>query len=428
MNAVIQLFANLGSSIAGAIQHTNLTGLGVALQTGLIGGIFVILRKFIKGGFSTDIGGGLFKSITESFEGLTGTLSAMQQKLKADVLEKIAISIGILAASIVALSVIDPKRLDSAMSGLTIAFGELLGAMAILNKITLTGGFLKMPIITASMGALAFAVGVLTLSVLALSRSSIWPVLLQGARRCWSSIGWTRSGSRSSIKELRGSDICWSWHNGNSCGYADHGQCGQGIWQYGSADTCQGNRCSRAVSWSYWLGVKSVPKRHGSNWTRSGRDRLRLEGNRWRRLRVRSYGFACDWQGTPRCWWVYCRDRCLYASYASGYGITSCRSYSGCSRYSRDCQSCHHTFGGMSLQVLAKGIGALALSLGVLAAALLAMEGGLGGAIALTVAAAGLRLLAPAMKSLGQESWGQIAKGMIALAISMGSYWAERLY
>ena len=62
-----------------------------------------MLRMFLKIGINIDFGGGFMKGITDSLDQLTGTLKAMETNLKAEALEKIAIAIGILTASVVAL-------------------------------------------------------------------------------------------------------------------------------------------------------------------------------------------------------------------------------------------------------------------------------------------------------------------------------------
>jgi hypothetical protein len=76
--------------------------------------------------------------------------------------------------------------------------------------------------------------------------------------------------------------------------------------------------------------------------------------------------------------------------------------------------------GGMSITQIAKGLGTLAGSLLILAVALNAMSGSIGGAVALGVAAAGLALLAPALVLMGRQSWGEIIKGLVTLAGAPG--------
>jgi len=74
------------------------------------------------------------------------------------------------------------------------------------------------------------------------------------------------------------------------------------------------------------------------------------------------------------------------------------------------------SFGGMSISEIGKGLGTLAGSLIILAIALYAMSGTLAGAVALTVAAAGISVLAGALETIGNMSWQQIVTSLIALA------------
>ena len=164
--AISQFFQNLGPEIANAVQNMNFGAILEVIRTGLLGGIFLLFKRFLgKGSFTDQLGKGMLGGFSDAFETLTGTLKAMQQNIKANTLLQIAAALGILTASIVALSFIDEKQLNASMSALTIAMGELLGAMAILNKIGTGAGFLKMPFITSSMIAMAIAIDLLVLAV-----------------------------------------------------------------------------------------------------------------------------------------------------------------------------------------------------------------------------------------------------------------------
>ena len=74
----------------------------------------------------------------------------MQQNIKAETLKEIAIAVALLAGSMVAMSLVDPSRLKSSLAAMTVAFGELLGAMAILTAVSKTAGFIKLPVIACS--------------------------------------------------------------------------------------------------------------------------------------------------------------------------------------------------------------------------------------------------------------------------------------
>ena len=75
---------------------------------------------------------GVFKKINSALFELKGTLVAYQDSLKAKTITSIAIAIGILAASILVLSRIDPQQMDTALVGMGVLMYEMV---ALLNAI-----------------------------------------------------------------------------------------------------------------------------------------------------------------------------------------------------------------------------------------------------------------------------------------------------
>lgn len=163
-------FSQLGDTISQALDGVDYNNVLDSINTGLLAGITLLIRKFFKGGLSVDVGGGFLGTIKEAFEGLTGTLQAMQTQLKAQALIRIAGAVALLVASIVALSLIDSKKLTVALGGLAAVFTELLIATAVLEKVTTSKGFLKVPAATLSLIGLAIAVDLLTIAVAKLSK------------------------------------------------------------------------------------------------------------------------------------------------------------------------------------------------------------------------------------------------------------------
>lgn len=110
----------------------------------LEGGIGVLLVKFLRGfdKIKTNING-IFDGIKKSLDSLAGTLDSYKYNNYASVLEKIAISVGLLAASIYVLSKIDQDKLIAAGGAVAILVGELVGAMALMKNQSagLTDGF-----------------------------------------------------------------------------------------------------------------------------------------------------------------------------------------------------------------------------------------------------------------------------------------------
>jgi tape measure domain-containing protein len=174
--------SELGDKFAEAFSEGDFNKALDTINTAFLGGIVLLLRNFMKNGLglNLDIGGGLFGSIKSSFEELTGVLSAMQTNLKAEALMKIAIAIGILTASLVVLSMIDSAALTRALAAMAVGFGQLIGAFALLNKAGFsTISAAKLGILAGGLILLAGAMVILSAAVKILGSMS-WGELIKG--------------------------------------------------------------------------------------------------------------------------------------------------------------------------------------------------------------------------------------------------------
>jgi tape measure domain-containing protein len=106
------------------------------LFSGILLGISRIFNNFgsLLSGFTKDAKK-LTKGVTEILESVSGCFKAIQNDINAKALLKIAGAIAILAVSIVLLSTVDDAGLLRAVGTITIMLGELIGAMALVNKI-----------------------------------------------------------------------------------------------------------------------------------------------------------------------------------------------------------------------------------------------------------------------------------------------------
>jgi phage-related protein len=139
-----------------------------------------MLKKFLDNGLKVDFSGGLIKNIKSAFGELTNTLKTMQTDLKADALEKIAIAIGVLTASLVVLSMIDSAALTKALTAMGVAFGELVGVLTLIDKLIGSNtAAIKLGIIGAALIEFASAAAILTLAIRNLSGLS-WEELSKG--------------------------------------------------------------------------------------------------------------------------------------------------------------------------------------------------------------------------------------------------------
>ena len=127
-----ETLSNIGKTIIGL-------GIGKAFMS-----IFLVVSNFVK-----KLSGSItsFKQLTNDISEVLGTtkdaLETYQNSLNAGTLIKLAIAIGILAASLLVLSTIDPARLATALAGMAVVFGELTLAMMAINKVGNIKGLMK---------------------------------------------------------------------------------------------------------------------------------------------------------------------------------------------------------------------------------------------------------------------------------------------
>jgi len=186
ISGLIDGFTNLGPSILDALKNADWELILDYIQTGIAGIFAGGFSNISKDGLKFDFTGGALseignffkgldlKEINKSLEAVTGTLEAMQTKLKAEALQKIAIALGILAASMVVLSTIDPVALAAALTAIGIGFAELASAMAILTKVVSGPKTASSLAVTSgAMIALASALLILSVAVKILSTMSL---------------------------------------------------------------------------------------------------------------------------------------------------------------------------------------------------------------------------------------------------------------
>lgn len=426
MSSVVE---NIGKSISGigvaigkVFSNINFEAILSVIRTGLFAALVVMFKQFLgKGSMIDQIGkgfaGGILENISGVFSGLNGSMKAMQQNLKAKTLKEIAIAIALLAASVLMLSLVDPERLSSSLGAMTILFGELIAAMAILDKVTKSAGFLKMPFIAGSLIALSIAINLLTLSVLAMSRLS-WNDLLKGL----AGVGGLLAGISLAVQPL-------------SAGSAGLIRAGIGIIAIAVAMKILASAMADfgAMSWGEitkglagvgaGLGIISVAARAMPTGMVAMGAGLVIVATGLKILAdaVLKFGMM-DWKtmgkglaGIGGSLVVIAGAMQLMPKNmpltAAGLAIVALSLGKIADAVIK--------MGGMSIKEIAKGIGTLAGSLTILAVALRAMTGSVSGAAALTITAAGIAILAPAMVLLGKQSWGNILKGMVALGAAL---------
>ncbi|QAY17141.1 tape measure protein [Streptomyces phage Madamato] len=176
---ISEVFQTIGIDAGTMFDGMDFSKVLAGLNTGLLAGLFLIVKNFLNNLGGGDGLAGVFEAISDGIGDMTGTFGAMQNTLKAATLLQIALAIGVLAVSMNMLSKIDKEGLIKASSAMTVMFGQLLGSMAIFTKFIGTAGFAKMPFVMGSLILLATAVLILTQAVKQLSELD-WNELAKG--------------------------------------------------------------------------------------------------------------------------------------------------------------------------------------------------------------------------------------------------------
>jgi len=369
-DAIIELINGIGIAIGEAATNMNFDAILEVVRTGLLVGLVTMFKQFLgKGSLMQQLGGaggGILGNIAGTFDALRGSMVAMQNNIKADTLKKIAIAIALLTASVVALSFVDPERLKSSLTAMTVAFGQLLGAMAILGNISKTVGFVKMPILSASLIMLAGAITILSVAVLMLSRLS-WEDLLKGL----GGVAALLSTMVVSIGPL----------SANSAGLI---RAGIGITVIAVAL----NLLALAVRQFASMNMSELVKGLGS---------IAISLN----IMVKTLSTMAKMKGLQ----VSTLALVIMAGALNLLALAV------------------RQFASMNMAELAKGLGAMAISLGIMAAALFALSKVKGlqvTAIQLIAVAIALNLIAKAISTMAGMSAEQLARGLIAIAVALG--------
>ena len=176
---ISKVASGIGQAI-GSINFETITNIGKTLA-GV--GIFKILKDLFDKfkGIGDDLTS-VFDSFKGIGEGISGvldsvkdSLTAYQNSLNSGTLIKLATAIGILAASLLVLSSIDPARLATALAGMGVIFAELSLAMNYLSGIEKMKGLMK---ISTSMILMATAIAIMAGALKKLSGINVEEMLI----------------------------------------------------------------------------------------------------------------------------------------------------------------------------------------------------------------------------------------------------------
>lgn len=134
---IFDALGNGVNKIVTAVSNADFSGIIDLLNGISIGGIAIAITKFTNSLTKPfDEVGGLLDNVKGILDGVRGCFEAYQTQLKAGTLLKIASAIAILAASIVAISLIDSEKLSASLGAITVLFAELMASMSVFTKIS----------------------------------------------------------------------------------------------------------------------------------------------------------------------------------------------------------------------------------------------------------------------------------------------------
>ena len=474
-SSIGNVFSSLVSGLGEAFQEGGVDGFFSALNGGLFASILLGIRKFIKGDLADllDIPSDMFDSVKDALDSVKGALQSWQQDLQANTLLKIAGAIGILAVAVLVLASINPERLGSALAGITALFVDVVGSLAIINKM---GGVNK-GVTKAVVAMVGMSVAVLILASALKKLSSLsWEELAVGVVGVVALTGTIvaaakilGSGGKTVIKGAASMVIfavaikmlasaCKDLSN-LSWEELTKGLVGVGVLMgtvsiFLSNTKSNGKMISSAVGMLILSGAITVLASACSDfaqmsWEEIGKGlaaigALLVELTLFTKLT----GGAKNMISTGTGLVLIAASMKIFASAVTDFATMSWdeigRGLAGMAGALLSVAIAVNLMpknmigiglglvvvsgalivlsdalgrmGGMSWEEIGKGLAALGGSLLILAIGLNVMNGTLGGSAALLIAAGALAILAPTLKTLGSMSWGEIGKGLLVLA------------
>lgn len=159
----------ISDKIVNVLSNTDYNALLDTINTGLFAGFFFLFDDFFKNFKSFDdiakSAKGVLGSVKGLFDGVRESMEAYQKNLQSKTLLTIASAIGILTASIIALSLVDSNKLTQSLAAIGVMMGELSGSLYVLDKTLGTSSFKKVPQIVATMIPLSSAILILAVAL-----------------------------------------------------------------------------------------------------------------------------------------------------------------------------------------------------------------------------------------------------------------------
>lgn len=164
-DTIVNALSGIGEYISRAFGADSYTDVLATINTGLLAGITLMIKKFFSGGINVDVGGGFFDNVKETLGAVTESLQTMQANVKANIILKIAGSLALLAGAIAIIAGIDPADIAKAMATLAAGFVGLQFALVSLANAVGPFKALRLPFLAASIGLLAGSLVLLALAI-----------------------------------------------------------------------------------------------------------------------------------------------------------------------------------------------------------------------------------------------------------------------
>lgn len=354
-----KIFAQLVQGAKEAFNEFDPEKLNQFILGGMGASMLVSIKGFFEsiksiGSSAKDVVGG----IKDCIESLGEAIDAWKSAKKADTLMTIAKAVALMAGSLAVLSMVKADRLGAAIGVLTVTFGELLGVMAVMVHLTKNVQSLKLSVLAGGMVAVSAAV-----------------LVLSGALKVISSID--------SDKLL------------------------------GSVVALGGVMAELAL-------VAVILSRDGGRFTKGAAGMIAFAaGIRILASSVKALGglsvtvLAKGIAGVG----ALCAELVVAAKLMNGtkIGIGKGTGFVLMAASMEILQDAVAKFGEMDWESIGRGLTAVAGGLAAFVMALNLSKGTIGSAISLTMMAAAVNLLVPALQGLGNLSWETIGKGLLTL-------------
>ncbi len=353
------VISSIGEALGNAFRGGDMNTAMDLLNGGIIASILLGIKKFV-GGFTKSIGDitGIADKVTGILDSVKGCFEAYQKDLQANTLLKIAAAIAILAAAIVVIASIEPGRLMASLGAVTVLFGNLMGSLAIFNKI----GLLQKGIIKASAAMILMSVAVLILAdalkkVASIDADNLFKGIIGIAALTGMLIGVSKLMSKNTASFM--------------------------------------NAATSLIIFATAINILAVACE-------------KLSGIDTEGLKKGLIAIA-----------VMMAEIIAFLKFIPGKVPNMAMSLLGLATALMIMSLALVKMGGMSWEQVAKGLVALGGSMLILAVGLNVMKGTLAGSAALILAAVALGMLVPSMLILGKMSWENLAKGLMVMAVSL---------